>query len=202
MSGNEITYTAAHYHRISGKKMHLLSTNRTDIYLLTENLSAAYLAFLVHNRDHFSPFEPLRTDEYFTLDHTRQRIIDSSADFVARKNLLLVFTPQGEEKIIGSINFTNFVYGVFQACYLGFSLDSRYQGKGFMHEALTMALSYVRREYGLHRVMANHLPTNLRSSNTLAKLGFCQEGYAKSYLKINGSWQDHVLNALVFDETI
>ncbi|MDO6407030.1 GNAT family N-acetyltransferase [Pantoea phytobeneficialis] len=198
----EITYNSPHCYLASRKKMRLLSTARTDIYLLTENFAEAYLAFLLNNRDHFSRFEPLRTEEYFTLEHTRQRIADSATDFAARKNLLLVFTPKDEDKIIGSINFTNFVYGVFQACYLGFSLDHAYQGKGLMHEALEIALAYVQREYGLHRVMANHLPGNLRSSNTLTKLGFSQEGFAKSYLKINGSWQDHVLNALIFDESI
>jgi len=46
--------------------------------------------------------------------------------------------------------------------------------------------------------MANHLPDNLRSSNTLKKSGFKKEGYAQSYLKINGEWQDHILNSLVF----
>jgi ribosomal-protein-alanine N-acetyltransferase len=28
-------------------------------------------------------------------------------------------------------------------------------------------------------------------------LGFEKEGYAKSYLKIAGHWQDHILTALV-----
>ncbi|MOA64507.1 ribosomal-protein-S5-alanine N-acetyltransferase [compost metagenome] len=46
--------------------------------------------------------------------------------------------------------------------------------------------------------MANHLADNQRSKNTLAKLGFVQEGFARSYLKINGKWQVHVLNSYVF----
>ena len=34
---------------------------------------------------------------------------------------------------------------------------------------------------------------NELSKNLLRRLGFEQEGYAKSYLQINGSWQDHLL---------
>lgn len=45
----------------------------------------------------------------------------------------------------------------------------------------------------LHRVMANYRPENLRSERLLARLGFEKEGLARSYLKINGSWADHVL---------
>ncbi|WP_422731094.1 GNAT family N-acetyltransferase [Leclercia pneumoniae] len=105
---------------------------------------------------------------------------------------------KNDQKIIGSINFTNFVYGVFQACYLGFSLDHASQGKGLMYESLESSIEYVRENYGIHRIMANHLPDNLRSSNTLKKPGFKKEGYAQSYLKINGEWQDHILNSLVF----
>jgi ribosomal-protein-alanine N-acetyltransferase len=31
----------------------------------------------------------------------------------------------------------------------------------------------------------------------LHSLGFEKEGYAKSYLQINGRWQDHVLTSLL-----
>ncbi|NIF49201.1 GNAT family N-acetyltransferase [Enterobacter sp. Ap-1006] len=178
----------------------LFSTERTDVYRLTEHFSPAMEIFLKRNRENFTPFEPLRAEDYFSEAGIRQRITLSDLDHEARKSLLLVFTLKDSAEIIGSINFTNFIYGVFQAGHLGFSLDQEYEGKGFMYEALSSAMDYVRRQYGLHRIMANHLADNQRSKNTLAKLGFVQEGFARSYLKINGKWQDHVLNAYVFPE--
>lgn len=69
-----------------------------------------------------------------------------------------------------------------------------------MSEVLTQAMQYVHKTYHIHRIMANHLAHNKRSKKVLAKLGFAREGYAKSYLKINGIWQDHILNAYVFDK--
>jgi ribosomal-protein-alanine N-acetyltransferase len=89
---------------------------------------------------------------------------------------------------------------VFSGLLPGFSLDRSYQGKGLMREVLSEAISYIHKHYGLHRIMANHLPDNERSANTLKSLGFIKEGYASSYLKINGKWQDHVLNSLVLPE--
>jgi len=178
----------------------LFSSQRTDAWLLTENLAESFRYYIVDNRNYFSQFEPLRDEAYFSMENIIARIKSSCNEFEEKKNLSIVFTMKGENRIIGNINFTNFVYGVFQACYLGFSLDRSYQGKGLMREVLSEAISYIHKHYGLHRIMANHLPDNERSANTLKSLGFIKEGYASSYLKINGKWQDHVLNSLVLPE--
>ena len=45
--------------------------------------------------------------------------------------------------------------------------------------------------------MANYMPSNKRSGQLLDRLGFQKEGVAKSYLKIAGKWEDHVLTSLV-----
>jgi ribosomal-protein-alanine N-acetyltransferase len=45
--------------------------------------------------------------------------------------------------------------------------------------------------------MACHMPSNLRSSALLGKLGFEREGFARSYLLINGAWEDMVLTSLI-----
>ncbi|MCP4504626.1 MAG: GNAT family N-acetyltransferase [Deltaproteobacteria bacterium] len=107
----------------------------------------------------------------------------------------LAIWHRDSQMLVGLIHFSNVVRGVFQACNLGFSLDHAYVSQGFMHEALDCAQAIVFDEWGLHRVMANHLPENMRSANVLEKLGFGEEGHAKSYLKINGAWRDHVLRS-------
>ncbi len=59
------------------------------------------------------------------------------------------------------------------------------------------AIDHAFNQLGLHRVKADHMPINDRSGGLLKSMGFNQEGYAKSYLKINGHWEDHVLTALI-----
>lgn len=180
--------------------MKLFSTERTDVYLLTLDHSVNFQRYLLDNRANFAPFEPLRNEEYFTINSVAERISNALLDYEERKCILMVFTLKDDNKIIGSINFTNFIFGVFQACYLGFSIDQDYQGKGLMHEALKESITYVHDKYKIHRIMANHLSENLRSNKTLSSLGFVKEGYAQSYLKINGVWQDHILNSLILPE--
>jgi ribosomal-protein-alanine N-acetyltransferase len=107
---------------------------------------------------------------------------------------LLMFEHEGE-RLIGDCNFTNIVRGPFQACHLGFSIASTFEGRGLMHEGLTAAIDYVFTSLRLHRIMANYRPENTRSESLLARLGFEKEGLARSFLKINGSWADHVLTS-------
>ncbi len=103
-----------------------------------------------------------------------------------------------DERLIGCINYTNIIRGPFMACHLGFSINKDSEGKGYMSYSLTKTLEYMKHECLLHRVMANYMPHNKRSERLLARLNFKKEGYAESYLKINGRWQDHILTSLVF----
>jgi [ribosomal protein S5]-alanine N-acetyltransferase len=66
-----------------------------------------------------------------------------------------------------------------------------------MFEALTVVIAYAFNDMGLHRIMANYIPTNERSGRLLRRLGFVVEGYARDYLFLAGNWQDHILTSLI-----
>ncbi|MDF7628966.1 GNAT family N-acetyltransferase [Erwiniaceae bacterium L1_55_4] len=177
-----------------------LITDRLELHLLSETNLSEFHLFINRNKHFFAPYEPLRDESYYDIECTKDRIKSSYTDFNSKKCLLLIIKLKNSNEVIGSINFTNFIYGVFQACYLGFSLDESFQGKGLMYEALEKCLPFVKQNYDIHRIMANHLLDNFRSEKTLSSLGFLKEGVAKSYLKINGKWQDHALNSYIFSE--
>ncbi|WP_330218163.1 GNAT family N-acetyltransferase [Robbsia andropogonis] len=69
-----------------------------------------------------------------------------------------------------------------------------------MYEALSPVIEFAFDEYELHRLMANYRPENIRSGRLLERLGFEIEGRARSYLKINGAWADHVLTSRISDK--
>lgn len=116
----------------------------------------------------------------------------------ARFFLLKKDDPDGD--IIGTINFTQIFHGPFQACYLGYKIDRKFEGKGLMYESLSRSIRYVFEDLHLHRIMANYMPSNDRSANLLRRLGFSIEGYAENYLLINHRWEDHVLTALTYEK--
>lgn len=178
-------------------KIPLIKTERLVLTLPDERAAPRMAAFVTENREHLAHWEPLHSEKYFTEDFWREQLSFSREEFFEGRSLKFVlFTPDADGQLIGGCNFTNIVRRAFQACYLGYSLDYRYEGKGLMYEALTAAIDYVFGEMRLHRIMANYIPTNERSGNLLRRLGFTVEGYARDYLLIDGRWQDHIMTSL------
>ncbi len=68
-----------------------------------------------------------------------------------------------------------------------------------MYALTEPAVREVMARHRLHRVMATHLPENLRSARLLRRLGFAVEGYARDFLQINGRWRDTVLLSRLVD---
>lgn len=104
--------------------------------------------------------------------------------------------------IVGWLSFTNIIRSVFQATHLGYKLAEHAQHHGYMTEAARAGIDFAFGTLRIHRIMANYLPHNRRSSAVLGRLGFEREGYAKSYLFINGKWRDHILTSLVNPESV
>jgi ribosomal-protein-alanine N-acetyltransferase len=174
-----------------------LETENLIISVLTPDDFELLVKYQNENRSHLSPWEPSRTPQYFSLEETKKRVELSFKDFQLGSSISLAAFDKNKSEIIGLCSFSNIVHGVFQACNLGYSISENKQGKGLMFEMLQASILYVFTEYNLHRIMANYIPSNIRSSKLLDKLGFQREGVAKSYLKIAGSWQDHVLTSKI-----
>ena len=175
----------------------------TEHLILTVLMPADYLKLFNYqriNHQHLQPWEPLRDKQYFSDAETKKRALANFELFQSGVYIPLVGLDKMTGEIVCCANFSNIVHGAFQACHLGYSINQEEQGKGLMFEMLEAAIQYVFAEYQLHRIMANYIPTNTRSANLLKRLGFEQEGLAKSYLKIAGEWQDHVLTSKLYPE--
>jgi ribosomal-protein-alanine N-acetyltransferase len=173
----------------------LLNTPRLILRLPNEADSTEFQAFDERNMQHMSPWrsatgEP-KKDHKAQLIQWEQELKEGKS---IRFLLFLKDNPEGE--IIGFCNFSQIFRGPFQACYLGYHIDSTFEGKGLMSEAVAKAIEYMFETQKLHRIMANYKPSNKRSARLLQKLGFVIEGHAKKYLLINGQWEDHILTSL------
>ena len=72
-------------------------------------------------------------------------------------------------------------------------MDKDVTGRGIGSAAVEFAVEAAREELGLHRLQAATLPHNAASQKILRRAGFEEIGAAPAYLKIAGSWQDHIL---------
>lgn len=107
-------------------------------------------------------------------------------------------------KIAGRITLGNIERGPFQNGRFGYWLGVGFEGKGYMFEALTLAVRHAFAPtadggLGLHRVCANIMPSNERSRAVLLRVGFVKEGYSEKYLQIRGVYADHERWAMVVE---
>jgi ribosomal-protein-alanine N-acetyltransferase len=66
-----------------------------------------------------------------------------------------------------------------------------------MREAVATLLPVAFGTLRLHRIEAATMLNNAASIRVLEACGFEREGLARSYLKINGRWEDHLLYARI-----
>jgi ribosomal-protein-alanine N-acetyltransferase len=102
----------------------------------------------------------------------------------------LVYRKKGST-IVGVINVTNVVRGLFQSAYLGYYAFAGSEGQGFMRQGLQAVIGRCFKVLGLHRLEANIQPGNAASVALVSSCGFTREGYSPRYLKIGGRWRDH-----------
>jgi len=134
---------------------------------------------------------------HHSVDAWETRLADRDLEFQRGQAVHFIGTDESESEVIGACSVSNIIRGVFQAGHLGYSCAAHYEGQGYMKRIVTHTIDYAFREMRLHRLMANYMPANERSGGLLASLGFEREGYAKSFLLIDGVWEDHILTSLV-----
>ena len=168
------------------------------LYAVHPQFAAAFARFHVRNRFHLRMAMSLSADledpAYWEVELPRRQAAMNAGQAVH----LVGFLRQGDDGEIGCMtSFWGIEHGDFDACTISFLLDRPLQGRGLMYEALRPVVPEVLRRHQLHRVMATHLPENLRSARLLRRLGFAVEGYARDFLRINGRWRDAVLLSLL-----
>jgi ribosomal-protein-alanine N-acetyltransferase len=175
----------------------VIETERTSLLLLQAENSHLAQAYHRVNREHLAPWEPERDDDFFADESFRKLGEASNLAFLAGTALKFIAVHRASQQMVASCSFTNIVRGPLLGCNMGYSVAKEFEGQGFMQEVAIVAIHHMFDGMGLHRIMASHLPSNVRSERLLRRLGFEREGYAKSYLKIAGRWQDMVLNSLI-----
>lgn len=176
-------------------------TERLQLRVLDRTSAPLVLDYYLRNSDFLEEWEPVKDERFYTLEYQEEQLGKELVGIESNSSLRLwIFKKGDDSKTIGSIGFSNIVYGPFLSCFLGYKLDKDEINKGYITEALQRGIDIMFDEYGLHRIEANIMPKNLRSIRVTEKLGFQNEGMSIKYLRINGQWEDHVHMVLLNDE--
>ncbi len=143
------------------------------------------------NREFLAPWEPTRAEDFFTTDGQREAI-----DTVLGEHERGITVPNvilSDGRVVGRVTLSNIVRGPFESCNLGYWVDSGHNRRGLATTAVRESVDLAFGPLGLHRIEAGTLQHNIGSQQVLGRNGFIRFGTAPAYLKIAGSWQDHVL---------
>jgi [ribosomal protein S5]-alanine N-acetyltransferase len=168
----------------TGKRIYLRHPERGDVeeYLALVQASRKYHRPWVYpptSRDGFKRYvERLESDRYFP-------------SFIYLRET---------DALVGVVNISEIVRGVFLSAYLGFYGHAGYAGQGLVREGVQLVVGRAFRTLKLHRLEANVQPANRSSLALVRAVGFRKEGLSRRYLKIGGRWRDHERWALLADD--
>jgi ribosomal-protein-alanine N-acetyltransferase len=150
------------------------------------------------SRQFLKPFEPRWSEADLTRRVFMARLRRGRQEAAAGTdfNFLIFIADGSREKLVGGLTLSNIRRRAAQHVTLGYWMGENHAGHGLMTEAVHLVLPFVFNTLGLHRIHAAFLPDNGASRRVLEKNGFREEGYAESYLQIDGRWADHVMFGL------
>ena len=158
----------------------------------------AMAALLRANRGFLAPWDPVRSDEYYTDDGQRRVVEDMLRQHTAGQAVPHVIVL--DDRIVGRIALTNVVRGPFQSGTLGYWVAADVNGRGVATAAVAAIVRLAFDELGLHRIEAGTMVHNAGSQRVLERNGFRRYGLAPRYLRIAGEWRDHVLFQRLADD--
>lgn len=148
------------------------------------------------NRGFLAPWEPIRDDDYHTIDGQRE-VIRAALKEHDRGTTLPNVIVNETGRVVGRVTLSNIVRGPFQSCRVGYWLSAEDNGRGLATAAVRDIIRIAFDDLALHRIEAGTLLHNVRSQRVLERTGFARFGVAPTYLKIAGRWQDHALYQVV-----
>lgn len=160
--------------------------------------AAALAAAYARNRAHLAAWEPARDEPFFTVAGQQAEVGLQLENAEAGGSLPLVL--ESGDAIVGRFNLTGIVRGPFQSANLGYWVDGTLTGRGLATSAAAAIVRIARDDLGLHRIQAATLPHNTGSQRVLERNGFTHIGFAPTYLKIAGRWQDHELLQVILHD--
>ena len=175
----------------------VLIGQRTKLRMPTAADYQQWADLRLESRAFLEPWEPRWTEDELDRSAWRQRLGRYREDMAQGAAVAFFICDRMTNQLLGGITLGNIRHGVAQTGHIGYWMGERFAGRGYMLEAVRLVADYAFNTLHLHRIEAACIPGNERSVRVLEKAGFQREGLLRSYLRINGVWQDHHLYALI-----
>jgi ribosomal-protein-alanine N-acetyltransferase len=176
-------------HRLDGGVVFLRAPEMRD-YQAWADLREASRVFL-------APWEPTWSEDELSRASYKYRLRRYAEDVRDGRAYAFFTFRKSDAVLVGGVTLSRIQRGVAQMGTIGYWAGAAFAGQGFTSAATRAVVRFAFEELDLHRVEAACQPDNEASLRLLQRVGFQREGFARSYLKIDGQWRDHVLFGFV-----
>lgn len=152
------------------------------------------------SREDLVPYEPAWSDDELTRGAYRRRLRRYRAQRRRGSGAAFFLFAGSSGPLVGGVTLTNIRYGVTLSASVGYWVGRPFVRRGFASDAVAAIVDHCYRDLELNRVEAACMPANRASIAVLERAGFRREGLARRYLKINGTFEDHLLFARLKDD--
>ena len=125
------------------------------------------------NKNHLEPWEPTRAENYYSLDFHIKRTDERLQLMAENKSMHFIMLNDSKNEILGVCNYTKIGKS---ECWLGFSIASKYQSRGYMNEAVVSSIEYMFTKFPIYQIKAGVITRNERSMKLIKRLSFKPTG--------------------------
>ena len=106
-----------------------------------------------------------------------------------------LITLKDNKKVIGAIHLNVDNYN--ESVEFNYAIDNRYQGNGYMTEALEAVKNYCLDEINVNRIFGGCEINNIASKKVMKKCNFIYEGTLKNHLKLKDGNHDMYIYSII-----
>lgn len=205
------------FHRKEGKKMQqmplIFGTSAKDSYLniagVEKQCFTRHLTLCLSNTDYAALVSEYyirnrnllagtkQDDAYYSALHQTLLLSNDEMDYWQMSGLRYWVRKRGSENFIGSVALTNICWGPSSSASIAYRMEGIPSARGYALEAATKIIDIAFNTLYLRRLDAIVTPKNHRALHNLHTFGFDEVGLLKSHLRINNTWEDHILLTLL-----
>ncbi|MGN0408196.1 MAG: GNAT family N-acetyltransferase [Bacteroides sp.] len=167
--------------------------NGIILRILSADDAEKVLQFYEKNKNTFSSYETEKPEGFYTTEFQETLLHAEMESFLKGVHVrYFLFDERFPDDIIGSISFFNIRHGHFEQCTTGYKIDEEYRRLGYGTKMLSLATHIITQDFGIHRIEAYIMPSNIPSVHLAERCGYEAEGIAKGYVRLHGKWTDHL----------
>ena len=109
---------------------------------------------------------------------------------------------KGENKVIGAVSISSYKKAAGGSVKVGWTLNKKYQGKGYMTECAIGLFKYIKQNKIAKRIEATHDVENVKSGLVMKRAGMTLEGISRKAGENNFHSRYDVANYSILEEEI